>query len=235
MKSEVIAIRKEVPHFKNILGSRVFGRESDDYFFTLTVATDNCFANLQVIPNTLYTVYMEHDGEIGIYNEGGTVAIQAYTAQTTFVFNSGNNSIVRLYALNRSGGVKTFKNWVVTMGEKQNLYFLPLSDTRIKERLKDNGSVKEVRIRFYPGVERTLKVRPYVLHKAGRAEDFFTYPSGTEPYITGNDDQLIFPVLIDFEYDDEIVVDFENVGDYPYTLSVDIIVSYYREELLPQA
>lgn len=103
----------------------------------------------------------------------------------------------------------------------------------IKERLKDDGTVQEVRVRFYAGVERTLKVYPYVLHKAGRREDLFTYPTGTETYISGDDDSLNFPVSVDFENDDEIVVACENTGLYPYTLSVDIIIVYHAEEVKP--
>lgn len=101
----------------------------------------------------------------------------------------------------------------------------------IKERMKDNGSVNEVRVRFYPGVEKSLHVNPYILHKAGRREELFTYPVGGEGFISGDNDTFVFPISIDFEYDDEIVVEFENVGNYSYTLAVDIIVNYYREEV----
>jgi hypothetical protein len=102
----------------------------------------------------------------------------------------------------------------------------------VKERLKDKGYVQEVRIRFYPGVERALQVNPYILHKNNRREDFFTYPTNTEPYITGDDDYLVFPCSVDFDYDDEVAVDFLHIGgDYPYTLVVDIVVVYHENEV----
>lgn len=100
---------------------------------------------------------------------------------------------------------------------------------KVVERIKDNGSVEEIRIRFYPGSQRTLKVEPFILHKGNKREDFFTYPLGTEKNITGDDDYLIFPVTVNFEYDDELVIQYDNIGDYAYTLSVDVIVSYVGE------
>jgi hypothetical protein len=104
-----------------------------------------------------------------------------------------------------------------------------------RERLKDKGYVQEVRIRFYAGVENVLEVRPYVLHKNNRAEDLFTYPEGTRQHVVGDNDYLIFPVNVDFDYDDEIVVDFlNNNATYPYTLSVDVIVVYHVEEVVPK-
>ena len=97
----------------------------------------------------------------------------------------------------------------------------------ITERLKDDGFIEEVRIRFYPGVERQLQVSPFILHKENRREDLFTFPEGTEKYITGDNDYLIFPVSLEFAYDDEIQVSYVNTDiNYPYTLVVDIVVSY---------
>jgi hypothetical protein len=100
---------------------------------------------------------------------------------------------------------------------------------RIKERLKDNGYVEEIRVRFYPGVERTLKVLPYILHKSTKQENFFTTPEETEIFISGDDDSFVFPLSLSFEYDDELVVYYKNEGTYPYSLVVDIIVEYGRE------
>lgn len=97
----------------------------------------------------------------------------------------------------------------------------------LKERIKDNGTVEEVRIRFYAGVERSLKVRPYVMHDNRKPEDIFTYPEGTDKYITGDDDYLDFPVSVDVELDDEMVIWVNNDNlSYPYTLAVFVVVSY---------
>jgi len=96
-----------------------------------------------------------------------------------------------------------------------------------KERLKDNGFIEEVKIRFYPGVEKSLRVNPYILHKENRREELVTFPDMTDQFITGDDDYLTFPVSIEFAYDDEMAVDVSNVSDmYAYSLVVDVIVSY---------
>lgn len=108
-----------------------------------------------------------------------------------------------------------------------------LSNSTTKERCKGNGRVSELRIKFYPGVEKALKVQPFVLHKGGRAEQFLTYPEGTEPFISGDNDYLVFPVSVDFENDDEIAVYAENTNaNYTYSLAVDVIVSYFEEEVI---
>lgn len=95
-----------------------------------------------------------------------------------------------------------------------------------KERLKDNGALVSVRIRFYPGVENDLKVHPYVLHKNNRLEDIVTYVEGANSFISGDDDTFEFPVYLEFKYDDEFVVDAENIGVYTYTLVLDAVVEY---------
>lgn len=101
----------------------------------------------------------------------------------------------------------------------------------IKERCKSNGFVQEIRIRFYPGVENSLQVIPGVLHKGNIREDFFTYPEGTNRYISGDDDYLVFPVSLAFQNDDEIEVKAINTTTaYNYTLTCDLVVSYVESE-----
>lgn len=101
----------------------------------------------------------------------------------------------------------------------------------IKERLKSMGRVTEVRIRFYAGQEGTLRISPYILHKNSRREDIVTYANNnTGAYLNGDDDYFIFPVSIDFDNDDEFVVEYINYGGYTYTLKVDVIVNYLEHE-----
>lgn len=98
-----------------------------------------------------------------------------------------------------------------------------------RERLKDNGALVNLTIRFYPGVENDLKVEPYILHKGNRREDLVTYVEGSNPYISGDDDRFAFPVYTEFKYDDEFIVEAENVGAFPYTLVLDALVEYVIE------
>jgi hypothetical protein len=107
---------------------------------------------------------------------------------------------------------------------------LPLEAGTIKERVKYDGFIEGINVRFYAGQESELKVLPIVMHKGGKTETFFTYPEGTEPTLSGEDDSFTYPLSIDIEYDDEIQVRYENQSStYEYTLVVDIIVSYYSE------
>lgn len=103
---------------------------------------------------------------------------------------------------------------------------LPGEKVQFKERMKDNGALTNIRVRFYPGVENDLKVSPYILHKGNRREDVLTYVEGSNMDISGDDDTFVFPVYLEFKYDDEFVVEAENKGGYSYTLVVDATVEY---------
>ena len=100
----------------------------------------------------------------------------------------------------------------------------------ITERVKYDGSLTQVVARFYAGQENELTVLPFVRHKGNKIETFFTFPEGTDPYLSGEDDTLEYPLSLDIEYDDEIVVRAENKSTtYDYTLVIDIVVSYFSE------
>lgn len=105
----------------------------------------------------------------------------------------------------------------------------PGQKLNFKERLKDNGALVMVNVRFYPGVEGDLKVKPFILHKNNKAEDIVTYAEGSDSNISGDDDKFSFPVYVDFQYDDEFVCYVENQGAFPYTLVIDAIVEYVYE------
>lgn len=97
----------------------------------------------------------------------------------------------------------------------------------LKERLKADGKIVGCHIRFYPGVEEALQVRPHINHKGNRDEDLFTFAETTRQYITGDNDYFKFPVDLDFELDDELHIWVKNtdlINDY--TLSVDLEIVY---------
>lgn len=106
----------------------------------------------------------------------------------------------------------------------------PGEKRRLFERVKWNGSVHEVRVRFYPGPEGALHVQPYIQHKAEQIENMFTYAGETDGYISGDDDYFVYPVHVPVETDDKIAVFAYNTdANYAYTLSVDVIVGYEME------
>jgi hypothetical protein len=108
----------------------------------------------------------------------------------------------------------------------------PATTEVLKERIKDNGEIEEIRIRFNTGQERALKVRPYVIHHANRQEDVFTYAETTETHLSGEDDYFIFPVSVSVQYDDQIAVWVSNTDlSFSYTVSVDVVISYFASEV----
>lgn len=96
----------------------------------------------------------------------------------------------------------------------------------IRERVKSNGTLEEVRVRFNPGQANTLRIRPVVEHKNNRMEDLVTYPAGTNQFLSGDDDYLILPCSITVENDDFVEVIANNTGGFTYTIVVDIVVDY---------
>ena len=109
----------------------------------------------------------------------------------------------------------------------------PGESQTIQERLKADGRVTQVNMRFYPGQERQLHVKPYILHKANRQEDIVTYATGTEMFFSGDNDTFQIPVSADFEYDDEFDVFVQNADStYQYTVVVDVIVTYFEDEVI---
>jgi hypothetical protein len=100
----------------------------------------------------------------------------------------------------------------------------------LSERIKDDGRISEVRARFYAGQERALRVKPYILHKAQRTEDMFTYVEGSEEFLSGDDDTFTFPVSVGVQYDDELKVWYQNTSSFEYTLVLDIVIIYTEGE-----
>jgi hypothetical protein len=105
----------------------------------------------------------------------------------------------------------------------------PQTMMTLSERIKDVGAVTEVRVRFYPGQERGLQVRPFVKLFNSMSEDLFTWAGGsTEKFLSGDDDYLVFPVTADVVADDEIAVWVNNTDTtYTYTLVVDVVINYF--------
>lgn len=120
--------------------------------------------------------------------------------------------------------------------KKEPIYFstsVPANGgkVRLTERIKGSGTIEEVRVRFFPGQQKALQVRPFVKHKGGeygKIEELITYPSGGDQFLSGDDDNLIFDAIVPVVNDDEIVVEATNTDpDDAYTLHVVIMIDYY--------
>jgi len=115
------------------------------------------------------------------------------------------------------------KKEIITLRES-----IPTSTSKVyAERVKDNGTIESVKLRFYSGQEMQLKVLPYIRRTGNRIEYLTTSPNDNK-YIYGDDDYFILDVVIPVYYDDEIIVEVINESPtYAYDLSVDITIDYY--------
>lgn len=101
------------------------------------------------------------------------------------------------------------------------------SETLI-ERVKDFGTVENVRVRFYPGQGRDLKVRVFANRKGNHDESLITFANDGDVTLSGDDDDFVFDVKIPVSNDDNIKVIAENQNaTYDYTLLVYVSVDYH--------
>lgn len=106
---------------------------------------------------------------------------------------------------------------------------LPNTTEYLEERIKGNGLIEQVNIRFYAGVESSLEVKPYVLEDGRKPNHLFTYPNNQENFITGDNDYFEIPVTIEIENDDMLVIEVKNTDtNYTYTLVCDVIITYFE-------
>lgn len=97
----------------------------------------------------------------------------------------------------------------------------------LAERIKADGTIEELRVRFYQGQQKALQVHIFVEHKGSKIEEMITYPSTSDGFLSGDDDYFIFPVSIPVAYDDYLKVAVKNTEtQYPYSLSCDIVIDY---------
>lgn len=96
------------------------------------------------------------------------------------------------------------------------------------ERIKADGVIESIKIRFYMGQELQLKVLPYIKHRGNKIEYMTTNPINNGDYsLAGDDDYFMFDVAVPVRYDDELLVKVENLSnEYIYNLSCDITIDY---------
>ena len=103
------------------------------------------------------------------------------------------------------------------------------ADVWLQERVKENGTIEGVRVRFYSGQELSLKVSIFLEKKGEVPVSLISFASTTDTYISGDDDYFVFPVVVPVKYDDHVKVYVENDnGDgFAYHYAVDVDIDYY--------
>jgi len=122
----------------------------------------------------------------------------------------------------------------VSTNKKEPIVFkaviAPGETKKFSERIKGDGTIEQMKVRFFQGQQKSLLVRPYVLHKGNKIEDLITYPEGTDTYLSGDNDYLEFDLVVPVENDDQLVIWVQNVDPDaldPYTLNLSVMIDYY--------
>lgn len=100
----------------------------------------------------------------------------------------------------------------------------------ITERIKADGTLENISVRFYQGQQLDLHVFPYIHRKGEKAgvESMLTFPEDCDQFLSGDDDYNNFPVIIPVYNDDEIKVRVENKdATNIYTLHIEFAIDYY--------
>lgn len=90
-------------------------------------------------------------------------------------------------------------------------------------RIPSDCTIELIRVNFYPGQERCLRLTPVAKH-GQRFENFIELVG--EPYLSGDDDYLSYDVSVPMAYDDEILLYYENIGSWPYTVDTQFTLEY---------
>jgi len=97
----------------------------------------------------------------------------------------------------------------------------------LRERIKADGTIENIKVRFFAGQEMDLKVKPMLIKKGDMYVDLINYV-GADKELSGDDDIFSFDTSLSVENDDEILIIAQNVNvDFDYTLFCIVQVDYY--------
>jgi hypothetical protein len=106
---------------------------------------------------------------------------------------------------------------------------VPAGQTKYFEKvLPYNGRVTKMTITLYPGQQKALQVKPYML----KAPDVFaglTAYAGSRGYFSGDENTYTIQMNIPFVAQDKLAVDATNIGTNDYDLYVLFEIEYGGE------
>ncbi|WP_144518564.1 hypothetical protein [Bacillus thuringiensis] len=106
-----------------------------NWTYKSNVVTDAVCFQVNVTPNTDYTLYCWHNGNIGIFNRDATVNMKPYTTAKCINFNAGNNTSIRCYFKQQTANtVANFTNHMLVQGTytDQTIGFEPMRPNGIQ-------------------------------------------------------------------------------------------------------
>lgn len=118
------------------------------------------------------------------------------------------------------------------MGQKPVLFrkeIAPLEKDKLTYRIPSNGTIDKLTVRFYPGPEGDLRIRPLLINYSDQPQRIVHYAEGGKDYISGENDEYNYPVSIAVQIDDEIHIYYENLdATNTYSLVVDVVLTEGR-------
>jgi hypothetical protein len=96
----------------------------------------------------------------------------------------------------------------------------------LSERVKGDGTIEGFTVRFFPGQENSLRVRPFVEHRGGTIEELVTYVETGDRFLSGDNDYDEYAAAIPVRNDDYVKVHVTNTSPYEYTLKIVVNVDY---------
>ncbi|MBK5251102.1 MAG: hypothetical protein JJE29_00430 [Peptostreptococcaceae bacterium] len=122
-----------------------------------------------------------------------------------------------------------YKNKTTNMNTKEVIHFSKTiaagaTDT-LNARIKNNGTLEEIRVRFYEGANKELAIRP-VIDTRGNLQEIFSYATSGDSSIKGNDDYFVLPVNMPVKLDDvaKVMVVSSSLIDLDFV--VDFVIDY---------
>ena len=102
-----------------------------------------------------------------------------------------------------------YKNRTTNMNTKEVIHFSKTitagTSETLNARIKNNGTLEEIRVRFYEGANRELSIRP-VIDTRGNLQEIISYATSGDSQIKGNDDYFAIPVNMPVKLDDHIKI-----------------------------
>lgn len=97
----------------------------------------------------------------------------------------------------------------------------------LQQALRQNCTIEKVRVKFYPGPEGDLHIIPYLLKTNDVRYNIIDFPSGSNQYVSGEDEEIVFNVSIPVDVDDIICIEYVNADAVnAHVLSVQVEVDF---------
>lgn len=122
-----------------------------------------------------------------------------------------------------------YKNKTTNMNNKEVIHFSKTiaagATETLNARIKQDGTLEEIRVRFYEGADRKLSIRP-MIDTRGNLQEILSYATSGDSQIKGNDDYFTLPVNMSVKLDDVAKVIVTSASAIDLDFVVDMVVDY---------